>query len=248
MHIIFGNYGDNTIAVMQWSYQRQLSDVTVIDVDTGWAALRWQDRVQAGKQLAKRYFFKTITLKPPRNFAELILDRHDFPTQKYQWCPTFLKAIPLLQWLDENDSSGSATIILGSSRSDSRARSNLVELYESSEYFDDRSVWYPLCHATKKEKRNLIQQTGLPMLNQRSLECNPCIHSDLAQLAHLSIDEIVKVTELEQKTGQVMFQGRYPNKDIVTVHHDAKAMPTQRENSSLEMFDLGCGSRYVCGE
>jgi hypothetical protein len=101
---------------------------------------------------------------------------------------------------------------------------------------------------TKNEKQGLINETGLPILNHRSLECHPCIHSSLDELTNLNINEIAKIARLEQKISQAMFQGRYPHNDINTLLQTANLVQTQAENTSLEQFDLGCGSRYVCGE
>jgi hypothetical protein len=245
MYFIFGNYGDNTIAVIQWAFSQKLTPLTVINVDTKWGATLWQDRVEQGQILARRYGFDTMTLTPSFGFQDLVLDRKSFPTAKYQWCPTFLKALPLLSWLEEHDPQAIGILLLGSRRLDSRARYHLPEFIEESEHYGGRHVWYPLFNSSQEERDQLIKQAGFEVLNQRSLECAPCIHSSLNEIKRLDATKVEQVNQLEGAIKQCMFQSRYPEQPITKLVLEGAG---SNGLNSFELSDGGCGSWYVCGE
>lgn len=245
MHIIFGNYGNNTIAVMQWVYNENLKDVIVVHVETGSAVSVWQQRVEQGQRLAQKYLFKVHTLTADRSFSDLVKDRRSFPSVKYQWCPTFLKALPLLTWLDQIDERAEAVIILGSRRADSRARLQLPSVVAESEYYNDRKVWYPLCHHSDLARNELIDQAGFEVLNHRSLECDPCIHNQKNDFVRLEQETIRRVLWLEEEVNEPMFHARFPDQNITQV------VALAHEHADLDEvtdFDFGCGSHYACGE
>lgn len=247
MYIIFGNFGNNTIAAIQWAYNTQLKAVTVVHVETGWSASSWSKRVQKGQALAKKYHFHTQTLYPNNDFSNLVKDRKSFPNTKYQWCPTFLKALPLLTWLDAIDDRAQATIILGSRRADSRARLQLPTFIEESEYYGDRKVWYPLCLLSDLERDALIVQAGFKVLKHRSLECDPCIHSGYNDFIRLEQEKIRRIDLLERELNQTMFHAKFPHKTITQLVSLAEESDATCD-ASLENFDLGCGSHFACGE
>lgn len=242
-YLIFGNFGDNTIALIQWAHLQRLESVVVAHVETGLGASQWQERVAQGQQLARQFQFATVTLTPTLDFTQLIKDRKDFPSVKYQWCTTFLKALPLLNFLDEHDPSNNTMILLGSRKADSRARSNLPTFIEESEYYGDRSVSYPLCDFTNEQRDRLIKLAGFEVLNSRSLECNPCVHFEYNHFAHLPLETVEKIAALEQEISKCMFKQK-PLSEIVI----SADKISSRTKTGIESFDLGCGSRYVCGE
>jgi hypothetical protein len=246
MHFIFGNYGDNTIAVIQWAYQKKLSDVCVVTINTGWSALGWESRSLAGKQWAQSFGFKTEELKPSHSYSDLIRDRQSFPNAKYQWCSTFLKALPFINFLDQVDDSCESVILLGSRRQDSRARINLPEFVEESEHYGGRRVWYPLYNLSKEERDALIHQAGFQVLNHRSLECHPCIHSQLSEFSQFEISHLETLRALESELKQSMFEGRFPAMSIDDLINERQTKAASSQQ--LELFDMGCGSKYVCGE
>ena len=56
MYVIIGNFGNDSIALIEWVRQQQLSNLFVVSVDTGWAAHEWADRVnQAEVYLEKKH-------------------------------------------------------------------------------------------------------------------------------------------------------------------------------------------------
>ncbi|MGB6976204.1 MAG: phosphoadenosine phosphosulfate reductase family protein [Gammaproteobacteria bacterium] len=250
MHIIFGNYGNNSIALIQWAYENKLTEVSVVHVETGWAAQEWAEQVQRGQTLARRYGFTPITLAAPATFQQLVLDRGRFPSHKFQWCAGFLKGLPLIEWLDEVDASATATILLGSRRADSRARMQLPEFIESSEHFGERRIWHPLFKQDDLTRNALIQRAGIEVLAHRSLECDPCIHSQIGDLQRLSLGTCQRVANLEKQVQQPLFApetfGNAQNIEQAVVW--AKQQPRMTDTHSLEKFDLGCGAFFACGE
>lgn len=238
-HIIFGNYGDNTIALIQWAYQTKVPNVTVVHVATGWSAPHWKQRILQGQQFVQDCNFKIISLAAKATFSDLVRDRKSFPSGKYQWCPSFLKGLPFLSWLDEVDPACSATVLLGSRRCDSRARANLNEFVEESEHYGERRVWFPLFNHSNEMRDHLIKASGFDILNHRSLECYPCIHSPDSELMTLDATTAQKVAMLEQEIQQVMFP---------SFTRDIKNRKENNCFSNFEAFDMGCGSYFVCGE
>lgn len=236
-YFIFGNYGDNTIAVMQWAYEQNFSDVTVIHTLTGWMANTWNERIAQGQQRAKEYDFNVVTLQPVADFSSLIRDRKSFPNSKFQWCPSFLKALPFLNWLDEVDPQCEATILLGSRQADSEKRQNLTEFIEESEHYGERKIWHPLYNYSKIQRDNLITKANFSILNHRSLECHPCIHSSLSEIKNLDQESILRLSNLEKEINDNMFE--MPIQKLIN-----EAQVT----NDKKIVDLGCGANFVCGE
>jgi Phosphoadenosine phosphosulfate reductase family len=249
IHFIFGNYGDNTIALIRWAYENKLSNVSVIHVETGWSACDWQQRVARGQQFAQACGFNMVTLTPKANFVNLVLDRGSFPSVKYQWCASFIKGLPFLSWLDETDPTCEGIIILGSRRADSRARAQLIEFIPESEHYGDRKVWFPLFDHDDELRDALVKRAGFELLHHRSLECNPCIHSKTSDFCRLDQHAIQRLDRLETELNQFMFtpKGEVQTKDIHSVIKFAMLQP-DRNHSSLEDYDMGCGSYFACGE
>ncbi len=252
MFIVIGNYGDETIAVMQWIKQQGLAPVTVVSIDTGWAAPCWQTRVAAGEAFAKRCGFTPVRLQAKLNFADLVRERQHFPNQKYQWCPGFLKGLPLLQWLDDVDPSCEATIVLSKRRAASRAQANLPEYIAESEHHGQRRVWHPLYDIDNAARDALVTAAKFPLLHHRSLECDPCIHNSDADFLRMEPHSIAKIKSLETEVGEPMFvPANYAGaKGIVAVIEYIKQRQTKLNSSDnyQELFDKGCGSPFGCGQ
>lgn len=246
MFFIFGNYGDNTIAALQWAHNQRLLPLTVVHVDTGSGTSCWQQRVDKGQMLAKQYGFNVKTLYSGQNLLNLAQDRNSFPSAKYQWCPTFLKALPFLAYLDEIDPSCEGIIILGARQQDSRLRQHMAEFIPESEHYGDRKVWYPLYQFKQLQRDELILAAGFEIMNSRSLECMPCIHSSVADLKALSKEKIEKIHQLETSFNQTLFASRYPSLTIKQVINLEES--TAEAHLQLDNADRGCGSFYACGE
>src|SRR5690606_37542153 len=96
---------------------------------------------------------------------------------------------------------------------------------------------------------SLIQRAGFKILNSRSLECQPCIHSHSDDLVKLSLDKIIQIANLEQRIGQYLFDPYdFNNAQGIQQIIEFAKQQTDINNYSLERYDMGCGSQYACGE
>lgn len=249
MNILFSNFGDNTIALIQWAYENKLEDVYVLHVETSWAAEKWQEWVDRACAFVEQCGFRSIALESPTTFTDMVVGREQFPSQKFQWCAGFLKGLAFITWADEHDPHRDAQVLLGSRRADSRVRQSLGEYKACSEHFGDRKLWYPLYKHTNEERNALIKRAGFEILHHRSLECDPCIHSQAQDFKQMAEDDIKKVTQLEQKIAKPMFSpidfgGAQSFERVIEWAQKSE----QSDDSSLETFDMGCGAFYGCGE
>ena len=249
MYVIFGNYGDETIALMQWAHERQLAAVTVVHIDTGWAAAGWQARVEQAQAYAKQCTFKVATLPAKKNFAQLMKAQKNFPTTKFQWCAGFLKGLAFLEWLDQVDPAAEATILMGLRRAISGSHINLPEFVEESSQFGERKMWYPLFACSNEQRDRLIQSAGFEILNHRSLECDPCVNNTPIDFIRLQNADIEKTAMLEQQLDKFMFapQSYGDSQGIKQVVAWIKKNDTVAKSNGSEQFDMGCGAPFGCG-
>jgi len=239
-YVIFGNYGNATLALIQWAYEQALNDVTVVHAETGWAAEDWAAHVSKAQALVSDYGFNIHSLKGPKGFADFVKNRRSFPNNQFQWCPNLLKGLPLLMWLDNIDPACEATIILGKRRSASRANFQLPEFIEESVHYGGRQVWYPLYVHNEADFFSLITRTGFEILAHRSLECEPCIHNTALDFQRLRPAALARTAALEEQIGSPMFAE--PIKEVVR-HYQKISL-----KASIDVFDMGCGSPFACGE
>lgn len=249
MHLIISNYGNDSIALIQWAFEQQLKDVHVLYVETGWAASEWSERVTRGEIWVKQLGFNPVHLMPTLQFKALVIDKGEFPTTKFQWCAGILKGLPILDWLDQVDSRIETTILLGSRRDASRRFAYLEEFLQESEHYGDRKVWHPLFLHTLTQRDELIKKTPFPLVTHRSLECDPCVNSNEIDFQRISLETIVKAVQLEQAVGRPMFHVAELAEDasIYDVITWAKQQSPSSNTSSAHFFDMGCGSPYGCG-
>lgn len=240
MNIIFGNYGNGTLALIQWAFENKVPHVFVVSVDTGWAATSWNAHVERAKNYAKSFNFNVLELKSKASFDELVRDRNDFPSPKFQWCPLLLKGMPLLDWLDRIDPRCEATILLAKRRAGARRNHDLPEFIERSEHYGERCIHYPLFQHDEAAYQALITRTGFTALPHRSLECAPCIHSQNLDFQRLADEDIHKLRQLEIELDKPMFA--QPIVDVVAGARAANvAHPTHSDPQ-------GCADPYGCGE
>ena len=249
MYIIFGNYGNETIALMQWAHERQLAPVTVVNMETGWAAASWPARVEQSQTYGKQCGFAVVTLSAKKHFGLLMEQQKNFPTTKFQWCAGFLKGPAFLDWLDKVDSGAGATILIAQRRALSRAQQNMPEFVEQSEHYGDRKVWYPLFDTSTETRNELIQRAGFSILEHRSLECDPCVNNTHTDFTRLESPDIEKTAALEHALQKFMFapQSYGDSQGIAQVVAWIKKTDTVTESKGGEQFDMGCGAPFGCG-
>lgn len=240
-YVLVGNFGNESIALMQWIIEAKLAEKSVfVSIDTGWACDSWLERVEQAERYATQHSLKPVRLQAPASMQQLVRDRKAFPNKKFQWCTSLLKGITLNAWLDEIDPLCESIIMLGK-----RGLENAIpEFIEQSEHYQQRKVWHPLTHHTVQMQSDLIHRAGFKVLTHRSLECDPCIHSQSVDLARLSAMNIAQTASLEQEIEQTMFAF-----NIIDTVKDAQ----QNEISITQIeftksIDMGCGSPWGCGE
>lgn len=246
MNIIFGNYGDGTIALIQWAHENALQEVVVCHVDTGFASTsdEWQHQLKKGIALAQGYGFETKVLPAVMTWSELILKRKTFPSAQFQWCAGWLKGMAFLEYLDEIDLSCLATILLPKHVTHARGDVVLQEWESHSSHFGDRRVWQPLYNVSSNDFYELIRRAGFSALYHRSLECAPCIHSTPTDLSRLTLSDQNRVAALEDSLKQSLF--------VIDGAQGIRAVVEWAQNQPLEdnkpAYHLGCGTPFACGE
>lgn len=244
MNVISCSYGNDSIALIQWAYERQLPVVTTVYCDTGWAAPGWFQRVEKGEALAKKYGFEVVRVKSI-GMADLVRTKKGFPGNAQQFCTAHLKGLPFLEWIDQADPKNIATVLIGKRRAESRARANTPEFIESSEYHGGRRVWHPLYQHTDEQRNGLLNRAGFEPLPHRSLECNPCVNANRADLLRLTPGEIERVNELEVEIGKPMFRakkfGAMGIYGVVTWAKEGRNRQTWDDEEGICASLFGCG-------
>jgi 3'-phosphoadenosine 5'-phosphosulfate sulfotransferase (PAPS reductase)/FAD synthetase len=241
MHIIFGNYGNDSIALIAWAKAQALSAVTVVSVDTGWADPAWQHRVTAAHAYVQTCGFAWQRLTAQPDFTQLVQQRRAFPHVKFQWCSGILKGLTLLQWLDEYDPNATALVLLPKRRAAVRSDYDLPEYIPDNPHYAGRTVWHPLYMCDNAQRDAWVRTSPLPLLNHRSLECDPCIHSNNRDIARLDAASVARVAALEQTLGHT-----YLGLGITDLQLETKK-DTSSPTDPAEQFALSCGAYFACG-
>lgn len=206
MNVISSSYGNDSVAMIQWAREQGLQDVSVVFVDTGWAAPGWLDRVARMEAWVQSIGFTVVHLASATSFEELMVRKKGFPSQRFQWCSGILKGLPFLTWIDDVDTENKATVMIGKRREESQERADTPEFIESSIYHGGRRIWHPLYLHTDADRDALLARAGFDPLPHRSKECSPCINANRADLRQLSEVDIQRVEDLESKVGKTMFR------------------------------------------
>lgn len=206
MNIISVSYGNDSIAMLQWAYEKKINDVLVVYCDTGWAHSSWAARIQEGKKFSESYGFEVHHIHGELSFPDMVRMKKGFPSQRYQFCTGILKGIPFLEFCEKVDPDKKATVIIGKRRDESRARANTPEFVEQSEYHEGRKVWHPLYKHTEIHRDDLVSKTCFPVLPHRSLECSPCVNANKKDLLLIEQDRIKEIIRLEVEIGKPMFR------------------------------------------
>ena len=236
-YYIIGNFGNHSIALAQWAIENITDELKFIAVDTGWAAREWSRRVDTCKRYLEKNHIEVCMLNAKATFADMVRQRGQFPSQKFQWCAGFLKGLAINDFLDEHDPLCQAYLVFGKRKSDSRVNALLSEYQTNSEHYNDRTLWYPLLDCDDNQFHHLIKRSGMAVLAHRSLECQPCIHSSANEIHNLNKHDLIRLNQLEEQVKSKMFP------DSLT-----KINSMSKKISNIAQFDMGCGSPWGCGE
>lgn len=246
------NYGNESIALIQSLYNdssqiEAFTHVYVVMIDTGWGASSWAPRVEQGEAFVQKCGFIPVTLKPPLDFKQMVLERKSFPSQKFQWCTTFIKTLPLLDWLDNHDPQLQWTIAIA--KRQCRTRVPQTKEVKECELHGERRVIHPILEMLDPQVKSLVSQAGFQWLNSRSLECEPCINANMTEMLGLSDLDRQKTAQLES-TIQSGFYSSGPNQSMtleqkLTLLRSPHQKKHDREPS--DAFSMGCGDNVGCG-
>ena len=197
--------------MIQWAHENHLkssSPTKVVFIDTGWASSEWAKRVDDGEALALKYGFEAIRTAPKKKFVDLMRYKKGFPYPGFQWCSTYLKGLPFLDWIEEADPHKKAWVLIGKWSGESRQRKHIPSFIPSSEYHNGRFIWHPLTYLGLSGRNDLIARSGFDILPHRSMECSPCINANRADLRALSPVDIERCRKLEFEIGKHFFRPR----------------------------------------
>lgn len=246
-YVISSSYGNDSLAMIQWAREAGLQWVTVLFVDTGWAAPGWLERVAECEQWVSSIGFTPVSIKSTMSFPDLMRHKNGFPSQRYQWCSGILKGLPFLGWIDEADPDGKSIVMVGKRREESAERAKTPEYVYGGEYHGGRTLWHPLYLHDTAARNELLARAGFDPLPHRSKECSPCINANREDLRQLDEPEIARVEALEADVGNVMFRakrhgGAHGIRRVIAWAYSERGKYDDRQ----ETLFSGCSSGY-CG-
>ena len=242
MYLIIGNFGNETIALIEWARQNRLKNVYCLYVDTSWASKSWPKRVTTVVQWLKSINFTPVILTPNISFQALALEQRDFPTPKFASCVSLIKAPTLLAWIEKHDPNAEATLLLAKRRQAARAYAHIFEYIKNSAHYNKRTIWQPLYKHSNAERDTLLQQAGfLRLEHNQSQECFPCIHCP-QQIVALDDPKINQIQALEKKIDQSMFE-----QDIISMKQTLARADTTPNKHLSESLISACGAPFGCG-
>jgi len=200
MNVLCVSYGNDSIALIQATFESGLRNVHTLFNDTGWAAPEWAERVAAGEAFARDCGFtphRTASI----GMEALVKQRKAWPRQGMQFCTEELKIIPTQAWLAQNDPEGMAVLFNGKRRAESAHRANIPLYTYPSESPLNRMTVSPLYMHTDAQRDELITKAGFEVLPHRSKECSPCVNSNKADINRLTEPVIARCERIETDMG-----------------------------------------------
>ena len=250
-YVIFASYGNDSVALIRWAFERRLQGVTVAYSDTGWAADWWPARVEQAEAWVRELGFQPVRISS-EGMKGLVKRKKGWPRGgggKFQFCTAALKEEPALRWLAANDQSGEVCCLTGVRREESENRSDAPEWVEESPRHGGRQLWQPLVMHTEAMRDELVARTPMPLLPFRSKECYPCVNARKGELRLLDDTARGRVRGIEAEAGinskgnaRVMFS---PKRHGGAVGIDA-VVEDAKHNSDDLFLTVGCASGW-CG-
>lgn len=202
--VIFVSYGNDSIALLQWAHEQELTGVAVVFTDTGWMADGWAERVERAEAWVRGLGF-TPYRTSSMGFRQLARDKKGIPTQRYQWCSFFLKIEPGMRWLAEHDPDTRAVCLVGVRREESDDRAEFPAYLLNSANHGHRVMVAPFVDMTEAERDVLIRRAGFEPLPHRSRECR-CINSNRNDMRRFTDADWQAIAEVEAEVGKTFFR------------------------------------------
>jgi 3'-phosphoadenosine 5'-phosphosulfate sulfotransferase (PAPS reductase)/FAD synthetase len=204
-YVIFASGGNDSVALIQWAYEKGLQEVAIAYSNTGWASPEWPARINELKFWVEDIGYSFYEI-PSEGMEALIRRKKGWPANRPKFCTYELKIAPAKAWLDTIDPERNAICMVGIRREESSARREWPEYIESSENHGGRTLWAPLYKHTEAQRNELLAISEWEVLPHRSKECSPCVNANRTDFRHLSESDIEKVRRNEQETGRNMFR------------------------------------------
>lgn len=243
-YLLSSSGGNDSVAMIRWAHEADLSDVHVVYCDTGWSAPGWPQRVDRMMALAKSYGFKTHIAKSI-GMEELVRVRKGFPGNAQQFCTAHLKGLPFLEAAELIDPDATGIVMVGKRREESEKRKNTPEFIESSEYHGDRKLWHPLYLHTEAMRNELLTRAGFEVLPHRSDECSPCVNANRMDFLRLTPGQIERVNDLEVETSQPMFRAK--RFGALGIHGVMAWARDGRKRGDFDQEQADCEGLFGCG-
>lgn len=252
-HYIFTSCGNDSLALIQWAHENKVSNVTAIYNNTGWSAPWWPERVSIAKEWVESLGFKFVETKGI-GMEELVYNKKAWPRGgggKFQFCTKFLKELPTIQWLDENDPDCEGVCMVGIRReegeSSKSARLTMPEWTEESERHGGRALWAPLVRHRTEDRNALLAKTPFEPLPYRSKECYPCVNAGKGELKLLPEERIIDIERIENTAGvnskgnqRVMFSPQRHNGAV-----GIRAVVEDARKNNTDLFEIStCASGW----
>ena len=199
-HILSASYGNDSLALIQWAFDKGLEDVAVLYCDTGWAAPWWEERVAEAERWIELLGF-TAHRTTSEGFVALARRKKAWPFNGAQFCTKELKILPAIAWMDEVDPEAESVVMVGIRRAESRHRATHPEWTYDSENHGGRDLWAPMVRFTDEERDALLAKTPFDALPHRSMECYPCINANRADMKQLDRQRVELIESLEKEMG-----------------------------------------------
>lgn len=244
MNVISSSAGNDSLAMIQFSIEREIPDLHVVFCDTGWSAPGWMQRVEKIHAYAESHGIKTHIVKSI-GMIDLVRMKKGFPGNAQQFCTAHLKGIPFLQWIDEEDKEYKAVVMVGKRRAESEARKDTPEFIYDSDYHGGRTLWHPLYLHTDEQRNELIIKAGFEVLPHRSLECNPCVNANRKDFMRLTAGEIERVNDLEVEIGKPMFRPK--RFSALGIHGVIQWAKNGKDRGNIDEEEAQCASLFGCG-
>lgn len=250
MNIIFGSGGNDSVALVQWAIENNLSDLHVAYSNTGWAADFWADRLDRFRSLVESNGGTYHEIQS-EGMVDLVTRKKGWPRNGMAFCSYELKIKPAMEWLEKIDVEKSATCLVGIRREESARRANWPEWVEESENHGGRSLHSPLVRHSEEMRNNLIIRAGFDILPHRSMECYPCVNASRSDIAMLSPSRVDYIESVEiglgvgKRSGKPKTMFRPANKKGATGIREVWQW-SQTSNYVKGQDDMFCDSGF-CG-
>lgn len=203
-YLVTCSCGNDSIALIQFMFERGGNNFGVVYNDTGWSRSDWPSRV---KRVSDWCFVRGVKffITKSEGMESLVRRKKGWPmpASKMQFCTKELKEKPTLKLLERIDPNKEITVVTGRRREESQNRSDLPQWQDESPKHDGRECWNPLYMHNKAQRDALIIRAGFEPLPHSSMECYPCVCANKSDIASMSGDEdrIYQIEEIEISMG-----------------------------------------------